>query len=137
MPWSVNYIAQQEIVQAVAVGKVDNEDFDQLLEQIVHRLRQHHSQLALVDCSSALSEATLPALYYLPDKAALLKAPWLLRIALVGPSNGYRGDTYRFTELIFRSNGYDFRLFDTRKQAEDWLLHPPPKNSPPLYLAHV
>jgi hypothetical protein len=137
MPWTVEYVADKEMVLVVSRGQIKDEDLKVQLGETIRTLREHSATLALVDYAEAQSAATLPALYYLPDQATRSGAPWHLRVALVLPRSGYRLDTYRFFELVFRSAGYDVRSFDSREAAEDWLLHPPPVKRAINYPAHA
>ena len=69
---------------------------------------------------------TLPELYWLADEAQGLRVPWDVRVAVAAPRTRYRIEAYEFFALVFRNAGYDVKLFDDRKAAEEWLVRPQP-----------
>ena len=126
MPWTVEYLAEKDLALIVAIGEILDEDARALVEEILRLLKVHRSNLVLVDCSAAVTKASLPGLYRLPDYATALGAPWNIRVAVVIPLTRFRIETFHFFELVFRNAGYDVRLFDERKAAEEWLQRPAP-----------
>jgi hypothetical protein len=126
MSWAIDYRSETQLVAVVVAGEISDDELKAKLEKIIEALERHSANLVLVDCADALSQATLPALYYLPEHATACGAPWHLRIAVVLPKTGYRVDTFQFLRLVFRSAGYDMHLFKDVPAAEEWLLHRPP-----------
>ena len=126
MPWTVEYLAEKELTLSVAIGEILDEDGRALVVEIVRLLKQHRSNLVLVDCSAVVTKASLPGLYRLPDYATALGAPWNIRLAVVIPRTRFRIETFHFFELVFRNAGYDVHLFDERDVAEEWLQRPRP-----------
>jgi hypothetical protein len=103
MPWTVEYIAEKKMALVLIKGQIRDDDLKEQVTETIRILREQGASFALVDCTNGLSEATLPAIYYLPDQATMSGAPWHLRVALVLPTTKYRMDTYRFFELVFKS----------------------------------
>ena len=126
MPWTVEYLPEKGLVLIVATGEILDEDGRAQVVETVRLLKEHQSNLVLVDCSHAMTKASLPGLYRLPDYATELGAPWNLRVAVVIPQTRFRIESFHFFELVFRNAGYDVHLFDDREGAEEWLQRPPP-----------
>jgi hypothetical protein len=126
MPWTVEYLAEKDVALIVATGEILDEDSRAQVVETIRLLKQHRSSLVLVDCSNAVTKASLPGLYRLPDYATELGAPWNIRVAVVIPQTRFRIETFHFFELVFRNAGYDVHLFDEREIAEEWLQRPPP-----------
>jgi len=114
------------MVLLVLTGEIVDQDMYEMLAEATRLLNEHHSILALVDCSEAAAAVSLAGIYGLPDKATALGAPWNLREAVVLPRTRLRLETYQFLALVSRNAGYDVRLLDDRKAAEEWLLAPSP-----------
>ena len=126
MAWTVEYIPERDVVLLVVTSEILDEDSKAQIAEIIRLLDEHQSTLVLVDCSNAVTKASLPGLYRLPDYATELGAPWNVRVAVVIPQTRFRIETFRFFELVFRNAGYDVHLFDDRESAEAWLRRPHP-----------
>jgi hypothetical protein len=126
MAWTVEYVPESELVLLVVVGEILDEDGKTQVAETIRLVNEHQSTLVLVDCSDAMTKASLPSLYRLPDYATELGAPWNIRLAVVIPQTRFRIEAFRFFELVFRNAGYDAHLFDDRESAEAWLRRPPP-----------
>jgi|WetSurMetagenome_2_1015567.scaffolds.fasta_scaffold264227_2 hypothetical protein len=126
MAWTVEFVPERDVVLLVVTGDILDEDGRAQVAETIRLLNEHQSTLVLVDCSDAVTKATLPSLYRLPDYATELGAPWNVRVAVVIPQAHFRIETFRFFELVFRNAGYDVHLFDDRESAESWLRRPHP-----------
>jgi hypothetical protein len=126
MAWTVEYASEMDLVLLVVTGEILDEDSKAQVVETIRLLNKHQSTLVLVDCSNAVTKASLPGLYRLPDYATELGAPWNIRVAVVIPQTRFRIETFHFFELVFRNAGYDVHLFDDRESAEAWLRQPHP-----------
>jgi hypothetical protein len=125
MSWTVEYLAETDLALLVATGEILDEDSRTQVVETIRLLEEHESNLVLVDCSNAVTRASLPGLYRLPDYATELGAPWNIRVAVVIPRTRFRIEMFHFFELVFRNAGYDVHLFDKKEAAEEWLQQPP------------
>jgi hypothetical protein len=136
MAWAVEYIPERRWVVFVATSEIEEEDGKAQVEEVVRVLNEHKSALLLLDCSGAVSNASLPSVYRMPDYATALGAPWNLRTAVVVPKTPIRIELFQFFELVCRNAGYEIRLFDDRHSAEAWLRQPPViRNRAPQFAA--
>ncbi len=124
MSWTIEYLAEKEMVLLVLTGDIVDEDCGPQVADGVRLLYQHECTRVLVDCSEAVPRTSLPNLYRLPDYATELKAPWNVRVAIVLPRAPFQTEKFEFLALVSRNAGYDVRLFDGRQSAEDWLRRP-------------
>ena len=136
MPWKVEYGPEKDMVVVTATGEVSSQDGRDQAEKASRLLKENQSTLVLVDYSEAMSEVSLPNLYWLPDYFSELGAPWHARIAILLPRTGYRMESYQFFELACKNAGYTVKLFAEKGPAEDWLRQrlpagqeDPPQNS--------
>ncbi|MCX6914957.1 MAG: hypothetical protein NT167_18215 [Verrucomicrobia bacterium] len=135
MAWTVEYVPERELVLLVVTSEILDEDGKAQVAETIRLLNEHQSTLVLLDCSDAVTKATLPSLYRLPDYATELGAPWNVRVAVVISQTRFRIETFHFFELVFRNAGYDTRLFDDRERAEGWLRRSHPLRTGALHLA--
>ena len=126
MAWTVEYVPERELVLLVVTSEILDGDGKAQVAETIRLLNEHQSTLVLLDCSDAVTKATLPSLYRLPDYATELGAPWNVRVAVVISQTRFRIETFHFFELVFRNAGYDTRLFDDRERAEGCLLYTSP-----------
>ena len=125
------------MVIVAGAGEIRNEDAKAQAAEAIRLLKQNEASGVLVDYSEALSELSLPELYWLPDYFTTLGAPWDARVAMVLPRTRYRIDTYQFFELVFRNAGYNVKLFEERKEAEAWLAPAPQAGKREKHCAHA
>ncbi len=125
MPWTIEYISDKCEVVVDASGVIHDEDARAQTAAVIDLLKQNQATNVLLDYSEALSEATLPGLYWLPDYASEAGAPWDARIAIVQSRKPYRIESFQFFELVCRNAGYNARLFETKEAAENWLAQVP------------
>ncbi len=121
MPWTVEYEPEKAVVVVTGAGEMMDEDATAQTTEAVCYLKQNHSNAILVDYSGALSEVSLPTLYWLPDYFAELGAPWNIRVAVLLPRTPYRLESFQFFELVCENAGYHVRLFEAKDAAEAWL----------------
>ena len=121
MPWEVTYKPEKKMVVVTATGQMSDQDGKDQAEKAIRLLQENRATLVLVDYSEAMSEVSLPKLYWLPDHFSALGAPWNARIAVLLPRTGYRLESYQFFELACKHAGYSVKLFAETGPAEDWL----------------
>ena len=124
MAWQMKYVPARAAVVVAVTGEIRNDDARAQAAGIIELLNRHQTRNVLLDCSEAVSEMTLPELYWLADEAQKLRVPWDIRVAVVAPRTRYRIEAYEFFALAFRNAGYDVKLFDDRAAAADWLVQP-------------
>ncbi|HOX55440.1 MAG TPA: STAS/SEC14 domain-containing protein [Candidatus Paceibacterota bacterium] len=137
MGWEVKHEPHKDWVAVKASGTIQNEDAKAQAAKVICLLKKHKAARVLVDYAKALSEVSLPEVCWLANQATLQDAPWHLRLALVLPVTHYRLDSYQFFELVFRSAGYEVKLFEKREGAARWLAQTPQCHKRGAHLAHA
>ena len=130
MPWTVEYVPERDMALVVATGEIFDHEARGQVAETIRLLQEHRANLALLDYAEALTEVLLSSLYWLPEYAAELGAPWNLRVAVVTPRTRFRIEMYYFFELVFNNAGYDVKLFDNKEAAGDWLGRASPVQVP-------
>jgi hypothetical protein len=130
MSWTAEYDPGRALVVVAGTGEMHDADASAQTVEAVCFLNEHHANAILVDYSEAVSEVTLPALYWLPNYVSQLGASWNLRVAVLLPRTRYRLESFLFFELVCKNAGYNVRLFEAKEAAEAWLAealtHPEP-----------
>ena len=124
MPWNVEYVPEREMVVVTASGVVASGQARAQAREVIRLLKRHKTTLVLIDYFTALSQVSLPELYWLSYHASTLGLPWNVRLAVLLPQDRYRIESYQFFELVFRNVGYNIKLFDDRESLEAWLGAP-------------
>jgi hypothetical protein len=137
MSWTVEYAPKMGRVVVSASGEMRDEDARAQTAEAVCLLKQYRATGILVDYSSAQLEVSLARLYWLPDYAAELGAPWDAGVAVVLPRTGYRLESYQFFQLVCNNAGYHVKLFETREAAEAWLAEFSPVREHADHPAHA
>jgi len=133
MPWTVEYAPDRALAVVTAFGEMRDEDARAQTFETVYLLKRNQATAVLVDYSDAVPGVSLATLYWLPDYATQLGAPWDARVAFVLPRGRDPLESRQFLPLAFKNAGYDVRLFDDKAAAENWLALAPP---PPHLAAH-
>ena len=113
-----------------ASGEIRDEDARAQTVEAFYLLGQNRAAGILADYSDAISEVTLAELYWLPDYAAVIGAPWNIPVAVVLPQRQYRLESFQFFELVCNNAGWNVKLFEPKAAAEDWLAQAAPVCGP-------
>ena len=122
MPWDIRYDEKMGIVAITATGEISYEDAQAQTKESVKLMREHRTSRVLADYSHGLSEVSLANLYWLVDFYREINAPTDMKAAVILPKTGHRIEAYQFHALAARNAGYNIRLFETRSEAEQWLM---------------
>ena len=113
-----------------ASGEIRDEDARAQTVEALYLFEQNRAAGILADYSDAISEVTLAELYWLPDYAAVIGAPWNIPVAVVLPQRQYRLESFQFFELVCNNAGWNVKLFEPKAAAEDWLAQAAPVRGP-------
>jgi len=126
MSWTVGYALEEGLVVVSASGEMRDEDARAQTADAISLLKHNQASGVLVDYSDARLEVSLATLYWLPDYAAELGAPWDVRVAVVQPRIRYRLELYQFFALVCKNAGRNVQLFETKEAATNWLAQAAP-----------
>ena len=130
MSWKVEYAPERGWVVVTASGEIRDEDARAQTVEALYLFEQNRAAGILADYSDAISEVTLAELYWLPDYAAVIGAPWNIPVAVVLPQRQYRLESFQFFELVCNNAGWNVKLFEPKAAAEDWLAQAAPVRGP-------
>ena len=130
MSWKVEYAPERGWVVVTASGEIRDEDARAQTVEALYLFEQNRAAGILADYSDAISEVTLAELYWLPDYAAVIGAPWNIPVAVVLPRKPYRLESFQFFELVCSNAGWNVKLFEPKAMAEDWLAQAAPIRGP-------
>ncbi len=130
MPWEMHFDPKTRMVLVKATGEISYDDARAQTREAVKLMREHDTTCILADYSEGISEVSLANLYWLVDFYREVNAPQDMKAAVVLPRSGHRIEAYQFHALAARNAGYNIRLFETRYDAEKWLLDRGPASEP-------
>jgi len=122
MPWEMTFDPKRSLIFVTARGEISYDDARDQTREATKLMKEHGITRVLADYSEGLSEVSLANLYWLVDFYREVGAPADMKAAVILPRSGHRIEAYQFHALAARNAGYNIRLFDTRSDAEKWLM---------------
>lgn len=122
MPWEMTIDPKTRLIFVTARGEINYDDARDQTREATRLMKEHGITRVLADYTEGLSEVSLANLYWLVDFYREVGAPPEMKAAVILPRSGHRIEAYQFHALAARNAGYNIRLFDTRSDAEKWLL---------------
>jgi hypothetical protein len=122
MEWTISFLPDQQIVVIQTRGVADGASSLKMARNILKTMQEHKALLCLIDHSalSAVSGNTVN-IYYRPQELREVGVPANIKIAeVVLPA--YEAH-FGFLETVCRNNGFNFRIFNEREAAMQWLTN--------------
>jgi hypothetical protein len=120
MKWTVSFLEEQKIVVIQTRGVADGPGSLEMAQTISKTMAPSQAKLCLIDHSALESVSGGPGeIYYRPKGLTDMDVPTGVKIAEVVLA-AHR-EHFRFLETVCRNRGFDFRIFDDRESAIQWL----------------
>jgi hypothetical protein len=120
MEWTISVLHDQQILVIQTRGVADETSSIKMAESIAKAMAQYKVMRCLIDHSaiSAVTGGTFE-IYSRPNELAGIGVPSKVKIAeVVLPAHRAH---FGFLETVCRNRGFDFRIFDDREFALEWL----------------
>jgi hypothetical protein len=120
MQWNSSFLQDEQIVVIKTFGDADEKSSMEMAKSISQTMMEYKSTRCLIDHSALLSvSGTSVDIYYRPQGISNTGIPSGVKIAeLVKPAHKSH---FGFLEYVCRNNGFDFRVFESREPAIQWL----------------
>jgi len=120
MEWTISFLPDQQIVVIQTQGVADGASSLEMAKSISKIMFEHQALRCLID-HSALSAVSgkVVNLYYRPQELREVGVPTRIKIAeVVLPLHAAH---FGFLETVCRNQGFNFRIFNQREPAVQWL----------------
>jgi hypothetical protein len=120
MEWNSSFLPDEQIVIIRTFGDADEKSSMEMAKSISQTMMQFKAKRCLIDHSALLSvSGSSVDIYYRPQGISQTGISSDVKIAeLVNPAHKSH---FGFLEYTCRNNGFDFRVFDSRETAIQWL----------------
>jgi|WetSurMetagenome_2_1015567.scaffolds.fasta_scaffold191995_1 hypothetical protein len=120
MEWTASFLSDQQIVVIQTHGVADEKSSLQMAKSIQTTMMQYKTKRCLIDHTAIDSfSGSSVDIYYRPQGLSGTGVPSDVKIAeVVRPAHR---EHFRFLETVCRNRGLDFRIFDDRESAIQWL----------------
>ena len=120
MEWTSSFLPDQQIVVIQTHGVADEKSSLEMAQGISKTMMQYKSVKCLIDHSAIISvSGSSVDIYYRPQGISQTGISSEVKIAeVVRPAHKSH---FAFLETVCRDRGFDFRIFDDRESAMQWL----------------
>jgi len=120
MEWKVSFLSETQIVVIKTSGVADEASSLEMAKSIAKTMMQYKATRCLIDHSALISvSGGSTEIYYRPQGISKTGISSEIKIAeVVLPAHK---EHFGFLEYVCRNNGFDFRVFDSREPAIQWL----------------
>jgi hypothetical protein len=120
MEWNSSFLQDEQIVVIKTFGNADEKTSMEMAKSISQTMIENKATRCLIDHSALLSvSGSSVDIYYRPQGISNTGIPSDVKIAeLVKPAHKSH---FGFLEYVCRNNGFDFRVFESREPAIQWL----------------
>ena len=120
MEWKISFLSDQQIVVIETSGVADETSSLEMAKSISKTMMQYKATRCLIDHSALISvSGGSVEIYYRPQVLSKTGISSEVRIAeVVLPAHK---EHFGFLEYVCRNNGFDFRVFEDRVSAIQWL----------------
>ena len=120
MEWKSTFLPDEQIVVIKTFGAADEASSLEMAKSISKTMMQYKSTRCLIDHSALISvSGGSVEIYYRPQVLSKTGISSEVRIAeVVLPAHK---EHFGFLEYVCRNNGFDFRVFESRESAIQWL----------------
>ena len=121
MEWTVSFLPDEQIVVIQTHGVADEAGSLEMAKSIARTMSEYNAERCLIDHSGIHSvSGAVIKIYYRPQELREVGIPSKVRIAeVVLPAHKAHFD---FFETVCRNRGFDFRIFNERESAIQWLV---------------
>ena len=120
MEWKISFLSDEQVVVIKTFGIADDASSLEMAKSISQTMMQYNATRCLIDHSALISvTGSSVDIYYRPQGLNNTGITSKIKIAeLVNPAHR---EHFGFLEYVCRNNGFDFRVFETREPAIQWL----------------
>ena len=122
MPYNVNYIEKEGIVEVVSFGNITIEDFVNQGKEAIELAKEKGTNLFFADDSDMVGPIDISVIVSIPGFWDKFSAPRTNRLAVLISRDETLHEDFRFFETVCLNRGWMVKLFDKKEDAHEWLL---------------
>jgi hypothetical protein len=122
MPYTINFLDKEGIVEIVSFGKLTIEDFINQGKEAIELALKKNTNLFLADDSDIVGPVKISVIISLPDFWERFSAPRTNRMAVLISKDETLHEDFNFFENVCINRGWNVKLFDNKEDAIEWLL---------------
>jgi hypothetical protein len=122
MPWQVQLLPQQPIVETLYAGHLTSEELHAAVTASLQEAKTHRVTRLLSDCTTLEGGHNFADLFDLAENLQNDDFAFSLREAVLLPPTGPGVEMVKFYETTCRNRGLEVRIFTDRTQAIAWLM---------------
>lgn len=122
MPYFINFLEKEGVIEIVATGKLTYEDYVKLSEDAVDLALKKNTNLLFLDTSNLGASIKAMEILSFPDLWESLGTPRTYKLAVLIPKDESLHEDIKFFENVCRNRGWQTKLFDKKEAAVEWLL---------------
>jgi hypothetical protein len=121
MPWSINILPDQPIVETVYTGVLGHFELSQATMKTTDMVLTHGFKKRLANCSELEAGPPVGTLCLLGDELAKVPGARIIKQAVVLPVNAKAAIDVLFWETVCTNRAIPVRVFQDRHSALEWL----------------
>ena len=120
MEWKNTFLSDEQVVVIKTYGIADEASSLEMAQSISKTMMQYNATRCLIDHSALTAvSGSSEGIYYRPQGISNTGISSKVKIAeVVNPAHK---EHFGFLEYVCRTNGFDFRIFESREPAMKWL----------------
>lgn len=122
MPQITEYIPEKGIIVITYTGKVIIDEVREATVQAIAIQKEKRTDCVLIDAFTMTAWPSLVDMFHLVNSYPQLNAPPQTCLAAVRPQVPDPADISGFYETVCQNRSYNAKAFQTREEAEKWLL---------------
>jgi hypothetical protein len=122
MPYTVKFLDDKGIVEAVSIGELTFEDYSKQSKEAVKLALEKNTNLIFLDTSNLSASIKAIEILSIPDLWESIGTPRTYKLAVLTPKDESLHEDIKFFENVCRNRGWHTKLFDNKEDAIEWLL---------------
>ena len=123
MGWTVKCSPDGNIVIVTNEGIMTAKDYQDQTVEALELARSNKTNLFLSDNRNAVNEASMMEIILLPAFFIHLGSDKKNKLAVILPESSYVKSAYTLFKKVCEKSGYQVMLYETEKEAVDWLVN--------------
>jgi len=123
MKWEFRYHGDQNYLEVIITGPLSSDELNKMAIERWKMLQELNCRKILFDFTGITNMLATVAIYHRPTETENVGVPKQNRSAAVVPK-AYWND-FKFMETVYRKQGYDLTIFDSKEEAVDYLVNSP------------
>ena len=122
MPYTINYLEDEGIVEVVSVGNLTIEDFINQGKEAIELALKKNTNLFFADNSDMVGPVNISVIISIPDFWERFSASRTNKMAMLISKDKSLHEDFNFFENVCRNRGWNVNLFEKKEDAFKWLL---------------